>query len=80
MVDLVLLEVSLGVTQDIPHETELGSFHGRQEDIHYVGGEHKVEALTVLGHVAVEVLLGAEAGEQFLGGVKFDLARSFNLY
>ena len=39
-----------------------------------------VEALTMLGHVAVEVLLRAEAREKFLSWVHLDLAWSFHLH
>ena len=34
----------------------------------------------MLGHVAVEVLLGPEPGQQLLGGVDFDLAGAFHIY
>ena len=53
-----MLEEQLGLTQDVAHEAHLGALHGWKEYIHYEDHESAYsKALTLLGQVAIEVLL-----------------------
>jgi len=66
MDDLVGLEVQLPLAEDISHEIQRCSTKGWQEHPNYRCQRGMTRMLTLLGQVAVNVLLGPEPGNKVL--------------